>query len=522
MLFFPYLHPMKYPIGIQDFRRIRTEDYVYVDKTRHIYEMLEGGVYFFLSRPRRFGKSLLLSTMNELYSGSRDLFEGLWIHDQWDWEAQRRPVIWLKFATFQYKDYPLRDAIFAGLAKEAERLGVSPPDGEMVHPLLDLLQKINAHYGEKAVLLIDEYDKPIIDFLDDIARAESNRDTLKWLYSILKDSDALLEKIFITGVSAFSKVSIFSDLNHLSNLTLHRNAYTLLGITHAEVLAYFTEPLQVIANEMGVSLAGVIDQTARWYNGYSWGGKERVYNPFSLLSFLGSRQFQNFWFQTGTPTFLVKEMRQQKLYNPSGREFNSSDLSNFDFTRLNPITVLFQTGYLTVTHYDAELQLYSLDYPNKEVRSSLEQMLINIYLDDHLEGAASRVGNILRALRRKDLDTVITIFNATFAGIPAQLWQKDNEHFYHALIHLTFSLLGAYVHSEVNTANGRCDALVETADHIYAFEFKLDKPVAEAMQQIRDRGYLAPYADSPKQKIAVGINFSKQKKAVADWAAEEM
>ncbi|MEZ4988293.1 MAG: AAA family ATPase [Saprospiraceae bacterium] len=296
---------MKYPIGIQDFREIRTGGYVYVDKTPHIHRVLESGKYFFLSRPRRFGKSLLLSTMNEMYCGAKELFEGLWIYDQWDWEANQRPVIWLKFATFQYKDYPLRDAIFAGLSKEAGRLGVTPPDNDMDHPLEDLLIKVNERYGQKAVLLIDEYDKPIIDFLNDIPRAEANRDTLKWLYSVLKDSDALLEKIFITGVSAFSKVSIFSDLNHLTNLTLHRHAYTLLGITQTELETVFAEPLVQHDKE----------QIKQWYNGYGWGGDERVYNPFSLLRFLNSGQYQNFWFETGTPTFLVKEMRKQYYYN---------------------------------------------------------------------------------------------------------------------------------------------------------------------------------------------------------------
>jgi len=501
---------MKYPIGIQDFRRIRTEDYVYVDKTRHIYDVLESGVFFFLSRPRRFGKSLLLSTMNELYCGSQELFKGLWIEDKWDWEANKRPVVWLKFASFQYKDYPLRDAIFEGLAKEAERLGVSPAK-DMAHPLQDLLQKINDHYGQKAVLLIDEYDKPIIDYLDDIPQAEANRDTLKWFYSILKDSDSLLEKVFLTGVSAFSKVSIFSDLKHLRNLTLEPEGYTLLGITQEELDTVFAEQMTQYDRE----------KVRDWYNGYSWGG-DKVYNPFSLLNFFKGEHFKNYWHDTGRPTFLVKELKKNRMYDISKLEMNASDLSNFDFTRLNPITVLFQTGYLTVSSYDEELQLYCLDYPNMEVRSSLEQMLINIYLDDPLEGAGARVGNILRALRHKDLETVITILNATFAGIPAEHWQAENEHFYHALIHLTFSLLGVYVRSEVHTSHGRCDALVETADHIYAFEFKLDKSAKAALQQIHDKAYLAPYADSPKEKIAVGINFSKKKKAVVAWAIEEM
>jgi hypothetical protein len=503
---------MKYPIGIQDFAEIRKGGYVYVDKTPHIHRVLDGGKYFFLSRPRRFGKSLLLSTMHELYSGSRELFKGLWIEDQWDWEAQQRPVVWLKFATFQYRNNPLKDAIYAGLAMEAERLGVSLlPADALAHPLEHLLKAVNARYGKKAVLLIDEYDKPIIDFLDDIPRAEANRDTLKWLYSILKDSDPLLEKVFLTGVSAFSKVSIFSDLNNLKDLTLHPDAFTLTGITQQEVDEAFAVPMQKHDRE------AVKD----WYNGYSWGG-ERVYNPFSLLNFLDSEQYRNFWHLTGTPTFLVKEIRKAGLYDLSDTVQAAMDLVSFDLNNLNLLAVLFQTGYLTITTYEPEDFAYSLGYPNKEVRFSLEQLLLNEYLQDPLRGGLPRILTLRNALRRKDIDAVMGIFNATFAGIPARLRQKENEHFFHALIHLTFSLLGAYIQSEVNTAHGRCDALVETADHIYVFEFKLDKPAAEAIQQIRDRNYLAPYADSPKEKIAVGVHFSKKKKEVADWEVVAM
>ncbi|MEZ4988295.1 MAG: AAA family ATPase [Saprospiraceae bacterium] len=448
--------------------------------------------------------------MNELYCGAKELFEGLWIYDQWDWEANQRPVIWLKFATFQYKDYPLRDAIFAGLSKEAERLGVTPPDNDMDHPLLDLLKKVNEHYGQKAVLLIDEYDKPIIDFLNDIPRAEANRDTLKWLYSVLKDSDALLEKIFITGVSAFSKVSIFSDLNHLTNLTLHRHAYTLLGITQKELETVFAEQLAQYDKE----------QVKRWYNGYGWGGDERVYNPFSLLSFLNGQEFNNFWFETGTPTFLIKEMIKHRYYAVSGTETTERDLLNFDFTRLNPVSVLFQTGYLTITKYVPEDLLYTLDYPNMEVKHSLEQLLLREYLDDAFFSPLPRVVKMRNALQAGDVDTPMSILNSLLAEIPGELWQGQTEHFYHAVVHLSFSLLGTYIRSEARSARGRCDALVETADHLYIFEFKLDQTAQAAMQQIHDKGYLTPYADSHKKVVAIGANFSSETKQIEEWVVK--
>ncbi|MCO6479862.1 MAG: AAA family ATPase [Phaeodactylibacter sp.] len=259
---------MKYPVGIQDFSKIRKEGYVYVDKTQYIHRIVTGGAYFFLSRPRRFGKSLLLSVIKELYSGSRELFEGLWVEDHWDWE-QQNPVIHIKFASFKYKDNPLKEAIQSGLQPEAERLGVKLREGPFINPLEDLIHQAYKKYQRKVVLLIDEYDKPIIDYLGEPEQAEANRDTLKGLYSIIKDSGPYLELAFITGVSAFSKVSIFSDLNNLENITFSPYAYTLLGLTEEELEHYFPEQLAAVD----------VEKMKTWYNGYSWDGEHKVYNP---------------------------------------------------------------------------------------------------------------------------------------------------------------------------------------------------------------------------------------------------
>ncbi|MCO6475623.1 MAG: ATP-binding protein [Phaeodactylibacter sp.] len=511
----PYLYPMKYPIGIQDFRKLREGGYLYVDKTQHIHDILVQGNYFFLSRPRRFGKSLLLSTINELYSGSRELFEGLWVERHWDWEASRRPVIWLKFSSYGYREKGLAAAIDDGLMLEARRLGFSLGDAGYKNHFQELITKAGA--SEKAILLIDEYDKPIIDFLDDIPQVEANRDILKSFYSVLKDCDPYLELAFITGVSAFSKVSIFLDLNNLKNLSLHRHADTLLGITQEELDHYFMPVLEEAAQYQKTTTEALYEQVKRWYNGYSWNGLDKVYNPFSLLSFLDGRQFRNFWFETGTPTFLVKEMKKQANYDIGYTAATANDLSNFDLRRLNPITVLFQTGYLTIQHYEPQDLLYTLDYPNLEVKHSLQEILLNEYLDYPPQSALPRVVNLRNALQNNDLDEAIRIINAAFAAIPYDHWQQENEHFFHAIIHLTFSLLGVYVQSEVHTAKGRCDALVQTDDYIYAFEFKLDKSAAEALRQIEEKGYLAPWADSPKEKIAVGVSFSSQEKQVEEW-----
>jgi len=502
---------MKFPIGIQDFAEIRTGGYVYVDKTQHIHHFLERGKYFFLSRPRRFGKSLLLSTMNELYSGRRDLFEGLWIHDQWDWEGQKRPVIWLKFASQGIKSMGLVPGIHHMLDTEATRFRVTLTETDYSLKFNELLQIVNEQSGQKVVLLVDEYDKPIIDFLDNVPQAETNRDVLKSFYSVLKDNGALLETIFITGVSAFSKVSIFSDLNHLTNLTIDPMAYTLLGITQTELETVFAEQLAQHDKE----------QVKRWYNGYSWGGDERVYNPFSLFRFLNGGQYQNFWFETGTPTFLVKEMTKHQYYDVSGIETTERDLLNFDFKRLNPVSVLFQTGYLTIAKYEPDDLLYTLDYPNMEVKHSLEQLLLSDYMNDPMLGPLPRVVKIRKAIQVGDIDTALGIINSMLAEIPGDLWRGQTEHFYHAVVHLSFSLLGIYIRSEVRSARGHCDAIVETSDRIYAFEFKLDKTAAEALQQIQDKGYLTPYADSKKGKIAIGANFSSATKQIDEWKVWE-
>ena len=489
---------------------LREGGYVYVDKTEHIHSILRSGKYFFLSRPRRFGKSLLLSTIKELYSGSRELFEGLWIDKHWDWAANRRPVVWLKFSSQGVRTLGLEPAIHNMLKEVAGSLGIELQETSFDRKFKELITKAGAQ--KKAVLLIDEYDKPIIDFLEDVPQAEANRDILKSFYSVLKDCDPYLELAFITGVSAFSKVSIFSDLNNLENISLSPSAYTLLGITQDELERYFSKQLAETDAE----------KVRLWYNGYAWGGTEKVYNPFSILRFFkDGNLFKNFWFETGTPTFLVKELKKHAYYDIANVVATANDLSNFDLRRLSPVTVLFQTGYLTIRNYEPRDLLYTLGYPNLEVRHSLQEILLNEYLDYPPQSALPRVVNLRNALQNKNLEEVIQVINAALAAIPYGHWRQENEHFFHALIHLTFSLLGVYIQSEVHTAKGRCDALVQTDKYIYAFEFKLDKSAAEALRQIEEKGYLSPWADSPKEKIAVGVNFSSKEKRVAEWEAAD-
>ena len=498
---------MKLPVGLQDFAKIRKEGYVYVDKTEQIFNLLETSKYNFLSRPRRFGKSLLISTLHELYSGRKELFDDLWIVDKWDWKSRRHPVIWLRFSSLDYQSNGLEQAIHREILGIAESFGVELAEEDSLKNNFRVLIKTLAEQGQRVVLLVDEYDKPIIDYVEDVNKMKANKESLKKFYSILKDSDAYLEFVLITGVTAFSKVSLFSDLNNLTNLTLKPQAQTLVGISEAEIDKYLTPAINGVDRE----------EMRSWYNGYSWGGPEKVYNPFSLLSYLNYRIIQNFWFETGTPTLLVKKMRDQRFYDIDEVTAGTNALTSFDIERISPIALLFQTGYLTVKEYIPTAGVCLLHYPNLEVKQALQQYLLDAYTESTTVDAASRVYALTKALKSGDLDKVIDILNAQFASLPYDMWKRDDEHFYHAILHLTFTLIGLQTWSEVHSANGRADMVVQTDNYVYVFEFKRDLPVAEALQQIEDRGYLNMYADDARTLIAVGISFNTENRTITDW-----
>ncbi|MEM6698811.1 MAG: AAA family ATPase, partial [Bacteroidota bacterium] len=424
---------MKLPIGIQTFSKIREKNMLYVDKTQHIWQMLESADYLFLSRPRRFGKSLLVSTLRELHEGNRQLFEGLWIEEHWDW-TRKHPVIHLQFSKMDYQAKGLEAAIVEELQENAKRLGVELKPNSAKSSLRYLIE--NASVLGEVVVLVDEYDKPIIDYLEDLEQARTNRQILKNFYSVLKDSDPYLKLVFITGVSRFSKTGIFSDLNNMINLTLDPYAETLLGITASEIETHFKDRIEEIAQLKEISIEEVNTQMKTWYNGYSWGGSERVYNPFSLLSFMRTSKFDNYWFETGTPTFLIKLLRKNRQYKIEEIAVPDNILSGYDLEYINPTTILFQTGYLTIKKRMPN-SVYLLDYPNQEVKISLEGYLLDAFAHDRLQRGKAKALQIATALEAGNIEEVIRLLNATFATIPNQLWQKENEAFYHALIHLT-------------------------------------------------------------------------------------
>ena len=505
------------PLGIQTFSEIHRLGMLYVDKTEQIHRLVTQGKHYFLSRPRRFGKSLLLSTIRELFLGSRQMFEGLWIHDRWDWTSTH-PVIHIGMASLGYDAWGLSRALQLELQKQAERFGLGLAENSEDQMFRELLEKVHASRG-RVVLLIDEYDKPIIDYLGlDAEKAIENRAIFKRFYSVLKDADPHLQFLLITGVSKFSKVSIFSDLNNLTDLTMSSQAASLVGITDEEIRQYFPPYLDRIAARDDFSpeqLQGLIKE---WYNGYSWDGTQTVYNPFSLLSFFREGQFRNFWFETGTPSFLLQLMKEQNLFRFDEVFANEASLSAFGPDHIRLIPLLFQTGYLTIKRKDPARFL--LGYPNREVQQSMQQYILGELMHTDPGFTTNPVVEFREALEEKDLSSAFEVLQGIFSRIPYDLFIANQEAYYHSLLHVFFEFMGHYFASEVRTSKGRIDAVVQTERDVWLFEFKLDQPAATAMQQIRERRYFEAFLGTGKTIHLLGVAFSSQQKGISEWMEE--
>jgi hypothetical protein len=513
------------PIGEQNFANLRQLKMLYVDKTESIYQLLQGSRYNFLSRPRRFGKSLTLSTIRSIFQGEKELFKGLWIENQWDW-SEKHPVVHLSFNQIGYAEIGLAAALTKALRQVADDFGVEVTSATPGLLLRELILALAAKHGT-VVLLIDEYDKPLIDFLNknELSIAKENRATLKSFYSGLKDdaAQAALRFFLITGVSKFSQVSLFSDLNYLSDISLNSKYNTLVGYTQEELLQNFEDYLQLLQHKMGnVDRLALLERIRRWYNGYSWDGTERVYNPFSILLLFENLSFGDFWFKSGTPTFLINLLKEQELYvvedmRVSGILFDSYDLENMDARAL-----MFQTGYLTVKQYDPYRNRFTLGYPNREVEEAMNNYLIASLLNRMPVDALRPVELLEEGFLQNDLPKVITVINSLLKDLPSQLLDDKTEHFYHALVHLHFRYLGLYLDSEVHTSDGRMDAVVQTPTHVYIIEFKLNVDAKVALAQIVEKQYAEKFRLIQKKIIGLGISFDTVKKAVKDWESKEV
>ena len=519
------------PIGIQTFKDIIQGGFLYVDKTSTIYEVIHNpkGVYFF-SRPRRFGKSLLVSTLEEIFLGNRALFQGLWLHDSpYSWP--QHPVIHIDFSRRRVESAEALEIVISEhLQQIAGRYATEAQGRNYLSQFENLIRELSAR--NQVVILIDEYDKPLLDNIENLAEVQRIQNVLKGFYTVIKSMDAYVRFVFLTGISKFSRVGIFSGLNNLQDISMHDRFATLLGFSQAEVEQNFGVYLQDFADREGRDLATIVAEIRAWYNGFAFSRRgESVYNPFSLLLLLDSQDFRNYWFESGTPTFLIKLIQKQNYNIQQLDDLNVGELafSSYDLERLQVLPLLYQTGYLTIKGYDAERQLYRLGYPNREVEQAFTQVLLGAFsaVDETL--AAGYLWRLLDALAARTLERFFELMDAFFAGIPydpstgsGHRIQIGQERYYQTIFYLIFRLIGLEAAAEVRTSRGRIDAVVELVDVVYLFEFKLDGDAQEALDQIQARGYAEPYRASGKALILVGINFDTAARGIADWQTKTL
>ena len=504
----------KLPIGIQTFRKIREDRCYYVDKTAYIRRLVNEGTHYFLSRPRRFGKSLLIDTLKELFEGNEPLFEGLAIHAGWDWSV-RHPVVRLDFSSGDYAEpgYLHKD-VLTQLDDLASKAGVAARHDTAPARFRHLLEALHEQAGQRVAVLIDEYDKPILDALDAPEVARANRAYLHGLYSTIKFADAHVKFTLLTGVSKFSKVSLFSGLNNLRDLTLSPRYSALCGYTDADLDAVFAPELPGLDRE----------EIRHWYNGYNWLGEEKVYNPFDILLLFAERRFGAYWFETGTPTFLIETLVARRVGSLALDGMLGSDalLSAFDVDHIATEALLFQTGYLTIQSTEdlGGERYYLLGYPNREVRQSLNRSLLNRLADNPSHGTAFGA-RLYKLLRVNDFAGLETLFKAFFAGIPYQWHTKNNiadyEGYYASVFYSCFASLGLDITVEDSSSRGRVDMAVVFNASVYLFEFKVveSAPEGAGLAQLQARGYADKYRGSGRPVHLIAVEFSKETRNVA-------
>ena len=507
---------------MQTFRTLREENCYYVDKTAYIERLLHEGTHYFLSRPRRFGKSLFLDTLKELFEGTEELFAGLHIHAGHDW-SERHPVVRLSFGGGTFRNSDLLEAnVMEQLAAAERRLGVVSEYLTAAGRFAYLLEALHRQTGQRVAVLVDEYDKPILDVLEQPEAARANRDYLRGLYGVIKDSDAHVRFTFLTGISKFSKVNLFSQLNNLTDITLDPAYSSICGYTEDDLDAVFAPELGGLDRE----------RVREWYHGYSWRGDEKVYNPYDVLLLLRRHEFEAHWFETGTPAFLVDTLFERRVSSVSLGDMVSTGelLSAFDVggraaaEHIGTEALLFQTGYLTITA-EEELggePLYRLGYPNREVRQSLNRVLLRHLVQDTAQQTANSI-RLARLLETHDCAGLKDLFHAFFASIPYQ-WYTNNdiadfEGFYASVFYSYFAALGYEISVEESSSHGRLDMAVRTGGHVYLFEFKMVEmaPPGAALAQLLERGYADKYRARGEPIHLIGVEFSRDTRNVTTF-----
>lgn len=513
---------MKYPIGIQNFEKIRNEGYVYVDKTDLIYQLVATGSYYFLSRPRRFGKSLLLSTMEAYFQGRKDLFHGLAIESlEKEWKDYSIIHLDLNVGDYQTLD-SLTDKMDLFLSDLEDKYNCHSPLKEAGQRFERVIKACAEATGKQVVILVDEYDKPLLASIGNKALQDQFRIILKSFYGAMKSTDRYIKFAFLTGVTKFSKVSIFSDLNNLVDISMQGRYQTLCGITDEEVDHYFSESVQQLADEHGVSRDEMREQLRRRYDGYHFrqNGKA-IYNPFSLLSTFNAGELGSYWFETGTPTYLVQLLQEDRFCLPDlmTQEVSSDVLTGLDTVGDNPIPVIYQSGYLTIKGFDPEFGIYQLGFPNEEVAEGFTQYLLPYYTNATRNDSQYFIRQFIQDLQKGNTDGFMRRMQTMMADTDYRI-VGDAELYFQNAFWLISRMLGFYTEVERATSDGRMDMTVKTKDYIYIFEFKMDKSAEEALRQIDEKQYAAPFALDARRLFKVGVSFSREHRRIEDWKIE--
>ena len=513
---------MKYPIGIQTFEKLRMEGFVYVDKTALVHKMVHEGNYYFLSRPRRFGKSLLISTLQAYFEGKRELFQGLAM-EQLEQEWRVHPVLRLDLNTEKYDSMDSVDKKLDREFKVWEALyGADPAETTLPMRFEGIIQRACEKTGERVVVLVDEYDKPLLQAIGNKELQDEYRATLKSVYGALKSMDGCIKFALLTGVTKFSKVSVFSDLNNLRDLSMLEQYTEICGISEKELHLYFKEEIQNMSDMEGVGYEEMSERLRANYDGYHFApGTGGMYNPFSLLNVLANKRFGSFWFETGTPTYLVELMKAADL-NPSalsGYEASATELDSIQISVDNPIAVLYQSGYLTIKGYDSRFKVYTLDYPNDEVKEGFVNFLVPYYTYSKSVNHATIIGQFVKSMERGDAEHFMELLQSFMAGIPYELVRNLEVHFQN-MIYIIIKLMGLYVLAEYRTSRGRIDLLVGTDKYVYVIELKLEGSAEEALAQINEKDYTLPFTADDRKVIKIGANVSKETRNIDCWLVE--
>jgi hypothetical protein len=508
----------KIAVGIQTLAKLRENDCVYVDKTMWAYELMTSPAYYFLSRPRRFGKSLFLNTLLEIFSGNKALFEGTFIYDKIKWEVF--PVVHLSLEGIMGEKGDFTDNWIKKLEQYAIKDDILLDKSNIKTATYGLIEGLHKKYNKRVVVLIDEYDKPLLDFLGTPTEHE-NRTTMRYFFECLKGLDAKIHFVFITGITKFGQVSLFSTTNNLYDITLDDKYDAICGYTKEELDDNFKPQLEVIAAKNNFTYEEMMLETKHWYNGYLW-GETSVYNPFSIACLLEKKKFNNYWFASGAPRFLVELLFKNFTYRlHNDMAFETTLALGFGSNNINTTALMFQTGYLTITNYDPRSRIYTLNYPNKEVEESLQMYMLQVFAyNDSVEKII--VIEMYKALVENNMADFVRSTNQLFAQIPEPIFIANRESFYHAIIYLSLSLVGITARSEEHTNIGRIDMVIALADRIFIIEYKIADTAADAMAQIHTKKYYEKYTHQQKPITLIGIALGATQRGIVDWVTEEV